>query len=82
MKNASEEVMKLFSKSGSLSGSSANATSGGDVTALNQELAELKTNYRQANEVGGVLGVAPELRCITGCVHCVVGVGRVKGESV
>lgn len=55
MKNASEEVVKLFSKSGS--SASSPETVSDDVTSLRQELTALKQSYSKANEVGGVVGV-------------------------
>ena len=52
MKDASEEVMKLFSKSGSSSASSPEPIPD-DVMGIRQELSQLKLSYSKANEVGG-----------------------------
>jgi ankyrin repeat protein len=61
MKNASEEVMKLFTKSGSSSASSPEAVSG-DISSLTQELRELKLDYGKANEeLAGLKGKVSEL---------------------
>ena len=88
MKNASEEVLKLFGSKSSSSASSPESTlavpestSACDVAGLRHELTQLKQNYAKANEVGVVSTASGHSDCVCVCQEMAGLKGRVSELS-